>query len=544
MTRKTRYEQKKGRYIKKNSNDTYTIIKNINNKIRTYGTYNNFHEAITVRDKLIESNWNHTQIDHNISEEKKTREYYKNISLDSTKRYYQIRHGKQYYATIHSLEEALYYRDILREHNWDTSLKQEDYNLQEDNPYMDGFEYPVPDRLQRPEREPSGYGKGEIRERGPQSYHIRYKGEYYCACRTYEQAYYVRKELQECNWDKTQLPRIHEGYPRYYTWLLNFYRHIQPLNDYETSLSKWMVVLKDNDGENLMIYFSRLEDALWERDLLIEYDFDEEALCYSADDNLNPYYDMELPPFPQRRIRHNIQRDKDYYDTRIRRIVELLGEGYTNQREIAGLLGVTDVTLRNWLGYYNTTWTDFKRVVESGEDPLTVFELEEVVLEPDLKRYYPHSTGYIVHHKDSDKYDIQRRGVYYGRYDTREEARRVTRRLEKVNWDKGRLTGILEDLGLARLKGNTRDFVYENSRDKNGRVTSYIIRRKKRGSRRMVNYGSYRSYTLACMVRDMLRVYDWDKSRLDWIQGVCGEVYHVKRLLDGGILPRISVVDV
>ena len=117
-------------------------------------------------------------------------------------------------------------------------------DLKQDNPHiLNGLKYPLPERLTPTKK--SNYGKGRIRKKGKASYHIYHGGKkskrYYCACRTYEQAYYTLKKLQECDFDRTQLPRIQEEYPKWYTWLMEFYRYI----------------IRNNDGKGYILNFPR-----------------------------------------------------------------------------------------------------------------------------------------------------------------------------------------------------------------------------------------------------------------------------------------------
>ena len=41
-----------------------------------------------------------------------------------------------------------------------------------------------------------------------ESYNVKYKGVYYCICKTVEEAELIVKKLKECDWDKNEIERI------------------------------------------------------------------------------------------------------------------------------------------------------------------------------------------------------------------------------------------------------------------------------------------------------------------------------------------------
>ena len=325
-------------------------------------------------------------------------------------------------GTVKTIEEALYYRDLYS----DCPLpvpKPQTIDLITDNPYLiDGLRYPLPPRLVK-EDNYTNYGKGSIQQRSKTSFRIKHNRVTFATCRTYEQAYYVRQELQKCDWDKNQVDKILADYPKWYTWLMKFYRYIIRNSNGKGYILNFPREYSESTFER--ITYHNLEDALFERDFLVENDWDYEALVYSIDDKCNPYYDMELPPYPQRKIRNVSERNT--YVTELNNIRDLILDGVTNQGEVAMMLNTSAVNIRNWLSKYNMDWIDFKNLVLSGEDIWTVLELEEQYYVPDLSPSMPSNfTGYV--HKNQSKrspYCVCRKGEYYGSYQDKKTARKV-----------------------------------------------------------------------------------------------------------------------
>ena len=490
----------------------WCVQKHINGKLRTFRRFSNLDDALDYRDRLVENNWEPLPLtDEEIEEENKAK-YYKYIYLNRLGRAYVIlRKGdSKYLGTVKTIEEALYYRDLYNDCQVPVP-KPDEVDLITDNPYLiEGLRYPLPDKLVKPVNT-SKYGKGSIFQRSKSSYRVEHGSTLYGSCRTYEQAYYLRMELQKCDWDKSQVDRILADYPKWYTWLLFFYQYISKVKDKDGEWNgkyKVVIPLEYNDGKLEYMTYSRIEDALYERDYLKEHDWDYESLVYCLDDSKNPYYDMELPPYPQRKIKRI--REFKTYTEEINRLRDAILEGMDNQEDIAIRLGTNPVSLHNWLMKYDTNWKDFKRLVESGEDIWSVLELKEQYFIPDLSPSMPSNyEGYVQHNGNSKRspYRIQRKGVYYGCYQDKKTAERVVKELRKVDWDKSYLPMIQEKVGHKEFL-NTKRWVYENNKG------GYYIRKNDK-NRKMLYYGYYKDKEVAEIVRDLLVENDWDKSRLD-----------------------------
>ena len=222
---KTPYEKAHGRNIYKNNQGKYFIEKRKNNIRTTYGTYDTFQEAMAARDELIRNGW---VKDENLILEEKIKKYYVNVHNDKT--HYNIAKGNKFYGCTSTLEEALWYRDICREHNWQYDKRPYELDLKTDNPYIEnGLDYPVPKRLIMLPKAPKP--KGCIHIPSPQSNQVKLGKKHYGSYPTYEMAYYVREKLNECGFDKGQLDRIVDEYPVWYTWLMNFWKFIIPEGD-------------------------------------------------------------------------------------------------------------------------------------------------------------------------------------------------------------------------------------------------------------------------------------------------------------------------
>ena len=129
-SQKTWYEKYHGKYIHKTPHGTYTIVKNVNGKMTSFGTYKNFNEACNIRDELIERDWEPLPK----TDEYYKKEYYKNIGKSGER--YKVRWIDGYAGTVDTIEEALYFRDIVAEHKGQCG-KPEEYDLKTNNPYMD-----------------------------------------------------------------------------------------------------------------------------------------------------------------------------------------------------------------------------------------------------------------------------------------------------------------------------------------------------------------------------------------------------------------------
>lgn len=506
----------------------YHIRKSINGETEFFGSYETFEEARQIRDQLILNNWDKGYIQSILDEKDKAKNYYKHIQKNN--RYYAIIGPNNLYrGQVKTIEEALYYRDIIINENVPKNARPKDYDLTSDNPYLKyGLEVPLPERLIL--NPPStSYGTGYIKEKGPQSYHVHHgkKGDgeksYVCACRTYEQAYYVRQEMNKVGWDMSKLDEILEAYPVWYTWLNNFYKFVTPAQGGKG----WRVNLTPrNTGYDKFeyVFFYKVENALWERDLLVKYGFDEDMVTELADDSLNPYFDMEIPPYPQRKVRRIKEREPrtELFDTLFTLIQE---EPNLSQDEYCELAGTTSVNFRNILRKeFDSNWTEFKTICESGEHPNEVLEQKPLIYNPDLTL---HRTGTHIAKYDrlKSKYVVSRwendRNHYYGAYPTKELAEQIIKDLEKVDWDKSKLKEIQAKNGWQSMVGSKR-WVYANKykskKTGESHILSYSVRHKNK-DKRMINYGSYKDKRAAELVRDCLIWCDWDKNMLGRIQG-------------------------
>ena len=495
------------KYVHK-ANNRWVVQKHINGKLKSFKSFKKLNDAIDYRNRLIENNWKEPPKTKDEIEAEQSKEYYKHIMLNRFKRSYRIlnKHQSQYMGTVKNIEEALYYRDLYSDCPLPVPKPQE-VDLITDNPYLiEGLRYPLPERFVK-ENNYTKYGKGSIQQRSKTSFRVMHNQTRFATCRTYEQAYYVRQELQKCNWDKNQVGKILADYPKWYTWLMEFYRYVIR-NPYSEGyiLSYPREYTKDKKLER--ISYRNLEDALFERDFLVENDWDYEALVYNINDSENPYYDMELPPYPQRKIR-NVSERKTFTEE-LNNLKDIILQGVENQEAAARILDITPVTIRNWLNKYNTNWTDFKILVLSGEDIWTVLELEKKYYIPDLSPSMPSNyTGYV--HKNQSKrspYCVCRKGEYYGSYQDKKTARKVVNELKKVDWDKSQLKSIQKKVGYKQFL-NTKRWVYKNTNS-----NTWTIRKKDK-NRRMINYGCYKDKKVAERVRDLLLENNWDKSRLD-----------------------------
>lgn len=503
------------KYIYKLSSGAYSIRKSIKGKQEYYGTYPTFEEARKIRDLLIANDWDKGCIQDRIDEQKKVKNYYKYIRRNNNRYYAIAGTHDSYMGQVKTIEEALYYRDIIHENNL-KDVRPKDFDLITDNPYLKyGLEVPVPEKLKLnpPKTE---YGTGHIERKGEQSYHVWYGSTYFYACPTYEMAYYVKQELNKCGWDKSKLDEIVKEYPVWYTWLNNFWKFIIPDGD------SWLVSLTPrNSGYERLerIRFRRVEDALWERDLLVKYDFNEELVVECADDTKNPYYDMTIPPYPQRKVRRIKEREPrtELFTTLFTLIQE---EPELSQEEYCELAGTTAVNLRNILRKeYDTNWAEFKTLCESGENPNEVFEQKPLIYNPDLT-IHRNATHIAYYDRLKSKYVVSRwengRNHYYGAYDTKELAEKIVEDLKKCNWDKTQLKEIQKKNGWLSMVGSKR-WVYPNkykTKKYGERIGSYSVRHKDK-DKKMIYFGTYKDKRLAELVRDLMILTDWDEDKYE-----------------------------
>lgn len=502
----------------------YVITKHINGQHKYFKSFKTLNEARVYKRKLIDNNWEPLPLTEDEIYEQNSKEYYQGIHLSQNQRQYIVdNHKGDYLAHIPTIEEALQYRDMYFHSTYNESPRPSRLDLTENNLYIKhGLEYPLPDRLIRTLPE-SNYGKGRIRKKGKNSYHIHYGGSnngqksYYCACRTYEQAWYVHRELQKCGWNRDKLQEILDNYPVFYTELMELYRYVNL--DYEAKkrtgqIKYWITIPRAylEEGKQLETIngYTHVEDALYERDFLVAHDWDYDLLVEAIDDTNNPYYDMELPPYPERKILNLSNRN--YHEKELTEAYHLIKDGVTcNQVEIAERLGITEITLRNWLSkFWNSNWTEFKEISLTGENPINVLEKVKKTYTPDLSKPMPSNFNGWVHSNTrcskKNPYLVRKGSVEYGHYPTEKMARQVVKKLIACNWDKNKLPAIRKSVGVKEppKRGN----VYPANKGK-----GWSIRHKDKGTRKMINYGYYEDKRIAELTRDFLKENDWDKEK-------------------------------
>ena len=331
--------------------------------------------------------------------------------------------------------------------------------------------------------------------------------------------------MNKVDWDKSKLGRILDNYPVWYTWLLNLYKYIQPIDSKKGTRYKIRITPKHSKTGKLdhISSFSNLEDALYERDLLVKYDFDEDLVTELWNPDDNPYYSMELPPYPTRQIRR--VNDREDRSTLFDDLYEILNDyPDISQEELCELCCVSVVTLRNLLkNEFDMTLPDFINLCKSGEHPNEVLEQKPLIYTPDLEIHT--GASYIAYYPDRrSPYVITKwfdgKNHYYGEYPTRELAEKIVKDLKRCNWDKNELARIQAKHGHVPMMGSKR-WVYANKRTskRTGKVKvySYSVRHKDK-DRRMIGYGTYKDKRVAELVRDLLIIHDWDKTELCWIQ--------------------------
>ena len=505
---------------------TFKIVKTLNGKTRHYGTFYSLKEAMDYRDLLISNNWEPLPLTPEEEYQLKQDEYYKRIRLSKSGLRYKILNiNHKYLGSCESIEDALYFRDKYEE--YDHKQLPEIIDLS-DNPYTDNLEYSVPERLKKRERKIS---KGCIRKAGPAQYHLlkmdkRYKKNYICSCRTYEMAWYVQHELMKRKWNREELPEILDDYPLWYTKLLELYRYIginKKSKEYTITIPREHLA-SDKSLEKYTGY-KNVEDALYERDFLVAHDWDYDALVECIDDTQNPYYDMILPPYPERKIRN--LRERNYHEKELTKLYELINENpEASQTELCNQIGASEVTVRNWLNrFWNSNYTEFKQITLSGENPLEVLEKVPHIYQPDLSKSKPHNfKGYISRSKSkSSPYLIRYNNREWGYYNTREQAQAAVKKLIKCNWDRSKLASIKESVGWKTAL-TRRDNVYPTP---DGGWTI----RKKDSNRKMTNYGYYKDKQIAEYIKDALKLHNWDKKEYPRIRKLIEYTVPLLRLL-------------
>lgn len=442
----------------------------------------------------------------------KQNKYYERVYLSSTKSSYWInRKGGKYLACLPTLEEALYYRDLYSDTPVGENPDPCTVDLKYENPYIkDGLKYPIPARLKKGNNHKSNpYGVGCINKKSQSSYAVTYNSKYYCSCRTYEQAYYVRQELQKAKWNKKELPRIFNEYPKYYTELLYFYQYISK----HTNRDGYYITIpknKTSTGQIEHLPYTKLTDALHERDFLVEHDWDYELLIECIDDTKNKYDNMKLPPFPERKIR-NLQKRKGYKNE-----LKIIGELVKKHplisiTTVAELMHVTATTIRNWLKKYNLNWSEFIVNVTSQEDYIDTLKLKGKIYTPDLEPLpHPNFKGYIHDNKRSKKspYRVHYNHKDYGSYSNYEQAQKIVADLIACNWDHSQLKEIQARHGFHSIRGSRKNIYLKQNRY---RIVKYV-------NGKQVYFGSYKNHAEAEIIRDKLIECNWDKKRLPEFQ--------------------------
>ena len=515
------------------SGNSYSIVKSVKGKRIYYKTCRTIHEAMEYRDRLIENNWQ--PID---DEEREAERYFRYLHLHSKRRYYAVTNRwDEYLGMTRTIEEALWYRDRYVNTAKADAPPVRTLDLKTDNPYYaNGLKYPIPDRLKIPERN-SSYGVGRIIEKGPTSFHVHHgsKPSFVCSCPTPEMAEYVRREMNKVGWDRTQLQRILDDYPKYYTMLQFFYQYVNR-NVYKGKQYGWSVVFPKEytDGKIEKMIYSDIRTALFERDFLKEHGWDYDLLVECIDDTNNPYEDMELPPYPTRKIR-NI-RERNYHEKELLEAAEYVREGFSHG-EIADRLGVTDVTLRNWLKKdWNATFKEFKEIVLAGENPLEVMEKQDIIFQPDLSRTQPPNFNNYVHYLQRTRtWSVSNGDQFFGTYPTEELAQKISNDLQKCNWDKSKLKEIQKKHG-HQSKIGSRNWVYRQS---NG---GWMVRRKDKNGK-SIYYGYWKDKRTAEMVRDMLLLYGFKVENRGWVVEIAEWTRQMELLLPNTMFGRVTVDD-
>lgn len=351
---------------------------------------------------------------------------------------------------------------------------------------------------------------GIIYKTSKSCYQIYFKGKYICSCRTHEQAYYVRQELDKNNWDTTELQSILNEYPKYYTQLLYFYQYIH----YSKKSDNWRLLLpktKTQSPSQEYITYDKLEDALYERDFLMEHDWDYEVLVECIDDNKNPYYNMELPPFPERRIK-NVQKPKTHATELLLLQEIILEEPDILISQTAQKIGYSIQTIRNWLKKYNIDFLDYKTLVLSGENPLEKLQLKEKIYTPDLSPSKPNFKNHVQHHKRSKHNPyviVNSNHESFGWYPNRKIAEKIAKDLKRCGWDRTQLPKIRAKHNFTPPQ-KRRNFVYPTSSNK------FVVRKDINDKK--VSFGTYQTKEIAEHVRDKLLECNWDKEELTRIQ--------------------------
>ncbi len=124
------YNYEDTRYIHR-VNDYYRITKVFGGKPKNFGHYRSLEEAISIRDKLIQNNWDDSFL--GLTRITRGKDSY-NRHINKSPRGYEVVNridGYLYnFGSFESLEEAISFRDYLEENNWEIGFEEE--NLEEE----------------------------------------------------------------------------------------------------------------------------------------------------------------------------------------------------------------------------------------------------------------------------------------------------------------------------------------------------------------------------------------------------------------------------
>ena len=501
---------KQHKYIYYNKG-AYVIEKKGNGEKHYFGRYQSLSEAMKVRDFLISQNWNVKPTPEEVYLESQKKYYTRIYKSHNKTQYYINNRAGLYLGVVPTIEEALYLRDLYSdEYEIEKVPHVDDMDLKTNNPYIEnGLAYPLPDRLILEKPRTTGHGFGVIRKRD-NHYRLERGGKYYATCITYEQAYFYYQEFNKRGWDKKNIPGIKADYPEWYTWLNQFYIYISRHN--ARNRYNWKLTLTPyNNGKLEHLGYVNLEDALFERDFLMAHDWNYELLVECIDDSLNPYYDMELPPYPERRIR-NIFLDNNHDEELARMRDYIMENGDVTREEVADYMNITSMTIGNWMNKYHTSFRDFKKLCLMGEDPLNYFSMPKHIYTPDLSPCRPkHFRNYVTKNKQNktNPYKIVKDGVCYGVYPTREIASKISNELQRIGWSDENRRKLQAEYNLKPF-GEKRYNIYPT------RAGHYCVRRKLNG--KMVQYGTFDTWMEAALIRDQLKQNNWDKELMPVIR--------------------------
>ena len=523
--------------------NSYSIVKSVKGKRIHFKTCRTLNEAIRYRDEVKRNGWKKLPMTDDELREKEAKDYYRHVQVASG-RYYHVRNSRdEYLGMSKSIEEALWFRDRFINMPKDKIPRAKDIDLQTGNPYIEnGLKYPLPERLIVPEHE-STYGMGSIVKKGETSFHI-YQGKkdkdhsyYVCACPTYEMAHYVRQEMNKVGWDRNRLQEILDNYPKYYTKLLFMYQYIhQKLDKNGEPTGKWVIVppVGENNGKLEHIIYSNLEDAMYDRDFLKEHDWDYDLLVEIIDDEKNPYYDMEIPPCPTRRIKR--VKERDYHEKELREVAELIRQGYS-QGQICEMLGISEVTLRHWLKTcWNSSYQEFDMLIGYGENPFEVLEKAELIYQPDMSRALPNNwNNWVSYLQKADRWQVRKGKETYGTYPSEKLAHKISNDLQKVNWDKSKLRSIQAKHGHVSLPFSKR-WIYRQG-------NKWAVRRKDK-DKRMISYGAWHDRRIAVIVRDMLLEHGFTIDNRDWIVEIAEWSVEMTDLCGNTMFGKMTLEDI